>query len=348
MSTTANKMRAVQVVGYHQDLEMHEVDVPEATGPFDVVVRIGGAGVCRTDLHILEGQWEEKSGVTLPYTIGHENAGWVHAVGSAVTNVREGDKVIVHPLITCGLCRACRTGDDVHCEISQFPGINTAGGYAEYLKTSARSVVPIDDSLEPADVAALADAGLTAYHAAAKAARRLTPRDTCVVIGAGGLGHIGIQVMKALSPANLVVVDRNPEALKLALSIGADHGVVAEGKQVEEVLEITRGLGAEVVLDFVGEGGSTAEGLAMTRQAGDYHVVGYGENINVQTIDLISAEKNILGNLVGSYNDLCDLMALAARGAVTLHTQKYALDDFQTAISDLDAGRVRGRAILTP
>ncbi len=167
-------MRAVQVVAYHQHLEMAEVPVPEPTHPFDVVVRIGGAGVCRTDLHILEGQWEEKSGVDLPYTIGHENAGWVDGVGSAVTNVAEGDKVIVHPLVTCGLCRACRSGDDVHCAASTFPGINTNGGYAEYLKTSARSVVRLDDTLEPADVAALADAGLTAYHVAAKAARRLT------------------------------------------------------------------------------------------------------------------------------------------------------------------------------
>jgi NAD+-dependent secondary alcohol dehydrogenase Adh1 len=341
-------MRAVQVVGYHQNLEMTELPVPEPDGPWDVIVKIGGAGVCRTDLHILEGQWEEKSGVTLPYTIGHENAGWVHAVGSAVSNVAEGDKVIVHPLITCGLCRACRSGDDVHCENSQFPGINTHGGYAEYLKTSARSVVKLDDALEPAGVAALADAGLTAYHAAAKAARRLTPRDTCVVIGAGGLGHIGIQVLKALSPSRLVVVDRNPDALKLALSIGADDGIVAEGRQVEEVLELTGGNGAEVVVDFVGENGSTSEGIAMTREAGDYHVVGYGENVDVPTIDLISSEKNVIGNLVGSYNDLQDLMALAARGAVTLHTQKYALDDFQSAIDDLDNGRVRGRAILVP
>ncbi|MEU0266838.1 NAD(P)-dependent alcohol dehydrogenase [Nocardioides sp. NPDC006303] len=341
-------MRAVQVVGYHQPLAMAEVPAPEPTGPFDVVVKIGGAGVCRTDLHILEGQWEEKSGVALPYTIGHENAGWVHAVGDAVTNVAEGDKVILHPLITCGLCRACRSGDDVHCELNQFPGIDTNGGYAEYLKTSARSVVKIDDSLEPADVAALADAGLTAYHAAAKAARRLTPRDKCVVIGAGGLGHIGIQVLKALSPAELIVVDRNPDAVKLALDIGADHGVVAEGTQVDQVLELTSGAGAEVLVDFVGEGGATAEGVRMLRQAGDYHVVGYGENIDVPTIDIISAEINFIGNLVGSYNDLCDLMALAARGAVTLHTQKYALDDFQSAIDDLDNGRVRGRAILQP
>ncbi|MER7070504.1 NAD(P)-dependent alcohol dehydrogenase [Terrabacter sp. NPDC000476] len=341
-------MRAVQVVGYHENLEMAQVPVPEATGPFDVVVRIGGAGVCRTDLHILEGQWAEKSQVTLPYTIGHENAGWVHAVGSAVTNVKEGDKVIVHPLITCGLCRACRSGDDVHCESNQFPGIDTNGGYAEYLRTSARSVVRIDDSLEPKDVAALADAGLTAYHAAAKAARRLTPRDRVAVIGAGGLGHIGIQVLRALSPAEIVVVDRNPDAVKLAVAIGADHGIVADGSQVEQVLDLTGGHGAEVVVDFVGEGGATKEGVAMLRRAGDYHVVGYGENIDVPTIDIVSTEINVIGNLVGSYNDLCDLMALAARGAVTLHTQTYALDDFQSAIDDLNAGDVRGRAILVP
>ena len=341
-------MRAVQVIGYHQNLQMAELPIPTPTGPFDVVVKIGGAGVCRTDLHILEGQWAEKSQVQLPYTIGHENAGWVHAIGSAVSNVREGDKVIVHPLITCGLCRACRTGDDVHCEASSFPGIDTNGGYAEYLKTSARTVVKIDEALEPADVAALADAGLTAYHAAAKVARRLTPRDRCVIIGAGGLGHIGIQVLKALSPAELIVVDRNPEAVKLAVAIGAHHGVVADGSHVEQVLELTGGNGAEAVIDFVGEGGSTSEGVRMLHRAGDYHVVGYGENINVPTIDIISTEINFIGNLVGSYNDLCELMALAARGAVTLHTAKYRLDDFQSAIEDLDAGNVRGRAILIP
>lgn len=341
-------MRAVQVVGYHQELKMVEIPVPRVAGPFDVVVRIGGAGVCRTDLHILEGQWAEKSQVHLPYTIGHENAGWVHAVGDAVTNVKEGDKVILHPLITCGLCRACRSGDDVHCEKKQFPGIDTGGGYAEYLLTSARSVVKIDDTLEPADVAALADAGLTAYHAVAKAAKRLTPRDTCVVIGAGGLGHIGIQVLKALTPARIIIVERSAAALDLASDIGADIGVLADGSQIEQVLAFTGGNGAEAVIDFVGEEGATAHGIAMLRQAGDYYVVGYGENIDVPTIDIISAEINIVGNLVGSYNDLQDLMALAARGAVTLHTQKYTLDDFQQAIDDLEAGQVRGRAILVP
>jgi NAD+-dependent secondary alcohol dehydrogenase Adh1 len=341
-------MKAVQVVGYGEKLHLTEVDEPTIEGPHDVIVKIGGAGVCRTDIHILEGQWAQKSGVTLPYTIGHENAGWVHAVGSAVTNVSEGDKVILHPLVTCGLCRACRCGDDVHCEAQLFPGIDTAGGYAEYLRTSARSVVKLDDSLEPADVAALADAGLTAYHAAAKAARRLHPGDRCVVIGAGGLGHIGIQVLKAITAAELIVVDRNPEAVKLAVSIGADHAVVAAGDHVSEVLDVTGGNGAETVIDFVGEGGATKDGIAMLRRAGDYHIVGYGENIDIPTIDVISTEINFIGNLVGSYNDLCELMVLAARGAVRLHTTKYPLESFQDAMDDLDAGRIRGRAILTP
>ena len=246
----------------------------------------------------------------------------MHAVGSEVTNVKEGDKVIVHPLITCGLCRACRSGDDVHCEATSSPASTPTAGMPS---TSARrrAACAHRRSLEPKDVAALADAGLTAYHAAAKAARRLTPRDRCVVIGAGGLGHIGIQVLKALTPAEIIVVDRNPDALKLALSIGADHGVVAEGTQVEEVLELTDGHGAEVVVDFVGEGGATA-GCRDAAAGGDYHVVGYGENIDVPTIDIISTEINFIGNLVGSYNDLQSLMVLAAREHVKLHADVRA------------------------
>ena len=144
------------------------------------------------------------------------------------------------------------------------------------------------------------------------------------------------------------MVDRNPDAAKLAQNIGAHHAVVGDGTQVDQVLELTGGNGAEAIIDFVGEGGATAEGVRMLRRAGDYYVVGYGENIDVPTIDIISTEINFIGNLVGSYNDLQDLMALAAQGAVTLHTQKYALDDFQSAITDLDNGRVRGRAILVP
>lgn len=341
-------MKAVQVTAYHAPPVLVDVPDPEITGPLDVIVKVAGAGVCRTDLHILEGQWKDKSGVVLPYTIGHENAGWVEAVGQEVKNVRVGDPVILHPLVTCGLCRACRAGNDVHCVDSAFPGIDTDGGYAEYLKTTVRSVVALEPSLEPASVAALADAGLTAYHAVAKAARSLRPGDRAVVIGAGGLGHIGIQVLRALSPVEMIVIDRSPEALALALELGADHAVIADGSESERVLELTGGYGAEAVLDFVGEGGAVEVGLACLRRNGNYYVIGYGSNLVVPTIDVISTEINFIGNLVGSYNDLSELMVLAARDKVSLHTQRYPLASFQQALDDLAAGAVRGRAILIP
>jgi NAD+-dependent secondary alcohol dehydrogenase Adh1 len=341
-------MRAVQLGAYGSVPTLVDVPDPTIDGPLDVIVRVGGAGVCRTDLHVIEGQWREKSGVTLPYTIGHENAGWIEAIGSAVTNVQVGDPVILHPLSTCGLCRACRAGDDVHCENSSFPGIDSDGGYADYLKTSARSVVKLDSSLVPSEVAALADAGLTAYHAVAKASGTLRPGHKVVVLGAGGLGHIGIQVLAALSPAEMIVVDRSPEALALAKELGAGHTVLADGNQIETVLDITGGHGAEAVIDFVGEDGAVEDGVAMLRRAGSYYVIGYGGEIKIPTIDVISTEINFVGNLVGTYNDLVELMVLAAEGKVKLHTKTYALADFASALDDLDHGRVRGRAILVP
>jgi NAD+-dependent secondary alcohol dehydrogenase Adh1 len=339
-------MIAARLHRYHDPLTVESVAEPEITGPHDVIVRVGGAGLCRTDLHIQEGQWAEKSGVELPYTLGHENAGWVHAIGSDVTNVEVGDTVILHPLVTCGLCRACRAGDDVHCENSLFPGISVDGGFADLLKTGARSVVKLDTSLEPKDVAALADAGLTAIHAVKKAADILHPGTRAVVIGAGGLGHIGIQCLKAMTPAEIIVVDPSEKARALAGEIGADTTVPADGKQVDTVLEMTDGKGAEAIIDFVGEKGAIEDGVAMLQNAGSYFVIGYGENINVPTIDIISREINFIGNLVGSYNDLADLMTLTAQGKVALHTSTYPLDAVNDAMADLDQGRLQGRGIL--
>ena len=341
-------MKAVRLHRYNERLVVDEVPEPAITGPHDVIVRMGGAGLCRTDLHIIEGQWREKTGITLPYTLGHENAGWVHAVGSAVDHIAIGETVIVHPLITCGVCRACRAGDDMHCVRSAFPGISTDGGFAEFLKTGARAVVRLDPSLAPKDVAALADAGLTAYHAVKKAAARLYPGSRAVVIGAGGLGHIGIQCLKALTPAEIIVVDRSQGALDLARTWGADHTVLVDGTQVSQVKELTDGRGAEAVIDFVGEGGAIEDGLALLRRAGSYYSIGYGGTLTVPTIDIIATEVSFVGNLVGTYNDLVELMTLAAQGKVALHTATYALEAVNDAISDLESGRLRGRGILIP
>jgi NAD+-dependent secondary alcohol dehydrogenase Adh1 len=341
-------MRAVRLHGYHQQPVVEAVPEPTVKGPLDVIVKIGGAGVCRTDLHIIEGQWASAMNVPLPYTIGHENAGWVHEVGSAVTNVTVGDTVILHPTPTCGLCRACRAGQDMHCSNSAFPGLDSDGGMAELLLTSARACVKLESSTRPQDVAALADAGITAYHAVRKALPLLYPGTTCVVIGAGGLGHIGIQCLLALTAANVVVVDRNPDALKLAATLGAHHTVIADGGHVDAVKSLTDGAGAEVVLDFVAEQGAENDGFAMTGRGGSDFVIGYGGTLTIPTLDVISTERNVIGNIVGTYNELAELMVLAQAGKVTLHTKTYPLDAAPEALHDLDAGLVRGRAILVP
>jgi NAD+-dependent secondary alcohol dehydrogenase Adh1 len=344
-------MKAARLHEFHAPLVVEEVSDPHITSPYDVIVKVGAAGLCRTDLHIWEGQFAEaqkQANLSLPYSPGHENAGWVEAVGDAVTNVAAGDKVILHPLITCGLCRACRDGDDVHCENSSFPGLFAEGGFAQYIKTGARSVIKMDPSLEPADVAPLADAGLTAYHAVRKAVPLLYPGTRCAVIGAGGLGHIGIQCLKAMVPAEVIVLDVNEEALSLARGWGADHTVRVDGTQVSQVMDLTDGKGAEVVIDFVGESDAEHWGVDLLRRAGSFFVVGYGGALQVPTMRIILTEINFIGNLVGSYNDLVELMTLAAQGKVSLHTATYPLDDINTAIDDLNSGRLRGRGILVP
>src|SRR3954453_7276783 len=239
-------MKAVRLHGYHEQPVVEDVPEPTISGPLDVIVKIGGAGVCRTDLHIIEGQWEQAMSPTLPYTIGHENAGWVHEIGAGVTNVAVGDTVILHPTPTCGLSRACRAGQDMHCEQSSFPGLGVDGGMAEYLLTSARACVKLDPETQPKDVAALAAAGITAYHAVRKAIPLLYPGTSAVVTGAGGLGHIGIQCLAALTATRIIVVDRNPDALKLAEQLGANHTVVADGTHVDAVKDLTGGAGADL------------------------------------------------------------------------------------------------------
>lgn len=333
-----------------ESLKLEEIEEPKADGPFDVIVKIGAAGLCRTDIHIIEGQWapiQDADGNLLPYVLGHENCGWVEEVGSAVTNVAVGDTVILHPLITCGLCRYCRAGRDMQCENGAFPGISQDGGFAQLLKTSARACVKLDPILQPKDIAALADAGLTAHHAVRKSVPELYAGTNAVVIGAGGLGHIGIQCLKAMTPANVIVVDPNEEALALAKEWGADETVKVEDGYVDTVIEMTNG-GAEVVFDYVGERGAEDDAWNMTRPAGSHYIIGYGGTVEVPTIDIISTERNVIGNLVGTYNDLAELMNLTARGLVTLHTSTYPLDAVNDAIQDLNNGNLRGRGILIP
>jgi NAD+-dependent secondary alcohol dehydrogenase Adh1 len=341
-------MKAIRVHSYGQSPRLDDVPEPKATGPDDVVVRIGGAGLCRTDLHIIDGWLADLIPAELPVVLGHENAGWVHAVGPAVEHLAVGDPVICHPNLTCGVCRACRAGDDMRCvQGPNLPGLMCAGGMAELFKTSARAIVKLPVGAEPAEVAALADAGLTAYHAVNKAVPLLGPGSVAVAVGAGGLGHIGIQCLKAMTSAQVITVDTSEEALKLALTCRADHVITADGHQAQQVRDLT-GSGADAVFDFVGEDSTIDDSVAMLRPGGTYYLIGYGGTVTLPTMQLVLGEITVVGNLIGTNSDLADLVALAQQGKVVLHSTGYPLEAANDAIGDLRHGRIRGRAILIP
>lgn len=325
-----------------------EVPTPTIEKPTDVIVRLAGAGVCRTDLHVIEGLWREQVAVKLPYIMGHENAGWVEEVGAAVSSVKVGDPVICHPLATTGHSLEARRGNDMHSGEGRFPGIDSDGGYAEFFRTTERALVKLPATLSPKMVAPYADAGLSAYHAAKKAARNLLPTDFAVVIGAGGLGHIGIQALKALCAATVIVVDRSDTALALAAECGADFTVKADEDEVQAVASLTDGRGAKAVLDFVAEGPTVQKGFAMTANAGSYYVIGYGGKIEIPTMAMIVSEKSIVGNLVGTYSDLVELMRLAEKGLVKLAIREYPMSEANQALHDLHLGKIKGRAVLVP
>jgi NAD+-dependent secondary alcohol dehydrogenase Adh1 len=339
-------MKAVRVHEYKKSPSLDEVPQPDLESHDDVLVRVGGAGVCRTDLHVVDGWFQDVMPVEAPFILGHENAGWVEAVGRDVTGIAVGDAVIVHPLRTCGVCWGCRLGEDMYCSLSSFPGVNADGGYAEYLRATARSLLVLPASVTPAAVAPHADAGLTAYRAVRKAAAILQPGQTVAVLGVGGLGHIAIQLLAAMTPARIIAIDPSATGQALANELGAD--LVLGEDPAEAVLAATGGNGADVILDFVGENGTPGVAIEIVRQGGTYLVVGYGGELDIPTMALVLKEVRIEGNLVGNHRDFAELMALVGAGKVHLHTQAYALEDAARALDDLDNGRVKGRAVLTP
>jgi NAD+-dependent secondary alcohol dehydrogenase Adh1 len=340
-------MRAALLSGYHRPLELVDRPEPEPVSPRDVVVRVGAAGVCATDLHAIEGLMEP-AGVRLPLVLGHENAGWVHAVGDDVTAASVGDAVLVYPAYSCGLCVPCRRGLDVHCERHQFTGLTRDGGFSEFVLVDERSLIPLPDGVEPVDVAPHADAGITAYHAVKKLVPRLVPGTTAAVIGVGGVGHVALQLVRVLGSGSVVAVDTDERRRRLARELGADEVVGEQEDVVGAVRELTGGAGADVVLDFVGTDATHAAGTAMLARRGLYSVVGYGGTVSVPSIALVSGESEIAGNLVGSWIDLWELLQLHARGLVELRSQTHRLEEVNDVLDRLRAGDVTGRAVLVP
>jgi NAD+-dependent secondary alcohol dehydrogenase Adh1 len=339
-------VKAARLHAYREPFRLEDVEEPHITGTRDIVVRVAAAGLCRTDLHIIDGMLEPY-GVRLPYIPGHESAGWVEEIGPEVRTVAVGDAVVVDPNDSCGLCGPCREGLDTYCEALRMPGFTADGGFAELMITSERGVVRLPAGLSPVDMAPHADAGLAAYRAVKKAARLLRAGEDVVVLGAGGLGHIAIQFLKHLTPAGVIAVDISDAALGLAREVGADHTVAGGEGVVASVRRISAG-GVAAVIDFVGEGQAPRQAIEMLRRGGTYFMVGYGGNLDVPASTIVANELSIVGNLVGTHAELEEVVGLAAAGNVTLRTRTYPLADINTAVEDLRRGQLVGRAVLLP
>jgi NAD+-dependent secondary alcohol dehydrogenase Adh1 len=312
-----------------------------------VLIKIEGAGVCATDLHAIDGEMEP-AGVTLPLVLGHENAGRVAAVGDLVSTVVVGDPVLVFPPYSCGLCVACRRGIDMHCDQHQFTGLTMDGGFAEYVVVSERSVVKLPLGTNPVEVAPYADAGVTAYHAIKRVAHLAVPGATAVVIGIGGVGHVGLQLLRELgSGALMVAVDPNPLRRALAASLNAD-AVLDSVEVVDAVRDLTDGRGADLVIDFVGTQQTHEDGAGMLAKGGTYSIVGFGGMVTVPSAAMVGNEQAIVANLVGTWVDLWEVMQLHARGKLTLKTETHRLEDVNDVLAKLREGEVTGRAVLSP
>jgi NAD+-dependent secondary alcohol dehydrogenase Adh1 len=340
-------VKAALMSAYHRPLELVERPEPEPRRPRDVVVRIGGAGVCATDLHAIDGLMEV-AGVKVPLVLGHENAGWVHAVGDGVTAASVGDPVLLYPPYSCGLCVPCRRGLDMHCERHEFTGLTRDGGFAEYVLVDERSLVPLPPGLDPAETAPQADAGLTAYHAVKRLLPRLVPGTTTVLIGIGGVGHIALQLVRVLGGGAAIAVDTDERRRKLAAELGADEVLGEEADVVGAVRELTGGSGADVVLDFVATDETHAAGVEMLAQRGLYSTVGYGGLVSVPSVAFVSREIEVVGNLVGNWVDLWEIVQLHGRGEITLRTEAHPLEDVNEVLDRLRQGDITGRAVLVP
>jgi propanol-preferring alcohol dehydrogenase len=345
-------MQALQITRWKTAPQLVEVAEPEP-GPGQVVVRIGGAGACHSDLHLLHDFDEGMLPFGPPFTLGHENAGWVHALGPGVDGLEVGQPVAVYGSWGCGWCKRCRLGMENYCERQAELGVYGAGlgldgGMASFmLVPSPRLLVPLD-ALDPADAAPLTDAGLTPYHAVKRSLHLLEPGSTAVVIGIGGLGHLAVQILRALSACRIIAVDQRDEALQLASDSGADHTLKPGADAAAEIRELTKDLGADVVIDVVGADDTLALATAVSRPLGHVTLVGLAGGSVPFSFFSQPYEVSLATTYWGSITELMEVIALAEAGHLRPHVVRFTLEEAATVYEKLAAGEIAGRAVVTP
>ncbi|MBK5218353.1 MAG: NAD(P)-dependent alcohol dehydrogenase [Thermoleophilia bacterium] len=344
-------MKAYQLIAWQSQPELRDVPVPEP-GPGQVLIKIAGAGACHSDLHLME--WPPGTmGFDPPFTLGHENAGWVEAIGAGVEGLQSGEAVAVYGPWGCGRCRSCRLSAENYCErqaeIGAFGGgLGLDGGMAEYmLVPHSRLLLPLGD-LDPRDAAPLSDAALTPYHAIKRSLHLLVPGSTAVVIGVGGLGHMGVQILRALSPARIVAVDISAEKLRLAREVGADEAIEAGSEAAAEIRELTAGLGAELVVDMVGSEDSIALAAQVARFESQVTVVGLAGGKFEFGFGALPFEAQLTIPYWGSAVELAEVLDLARAGKIRAHVERFELDRAGDAYARMREGSLEGRAVICP
>lgn len=328
-------------------------DVPDPEpGPGQVLLEVTAAGVCHSDIAVMS----MPAGALrfpLPLTLGHEGAGTVAALGEGATGFAVGDSVAVYGPWGCGACHMCAQGKENYClraaELHIFPpGLGTPGAIAQYLLVDdPRHLVPLGD-LDPVRSVPLTDAGLTPYHAIKTSLPRLVGGSTAVVIGAGGLGHVAIQLLRALSPARVVALDVAPEKLELAAEVGAHTTLMSDERAPAAVKELTGGRGAEAVFDFVGAPATVALASACAGVESDVTIVGIGGGSAQVGFGVTPYDAAFRAPYWGTRAELIEVLALARAGSVAVHVETYSLAEAPKAYERLRAGRVRGRAVIVP
>lgn len=348
-------MKALRLTSWKSEATLQEVSRPQA-GPGQVVLQVGGAGACHSDLHLMH---DFEPGVLPwgpPFTLGHENAGWVHQVGEGVSGFEPGQPVAVVGAWGCGRCEHCRAGLETYCERpSEAPvpggggGLGLDGGMAEYmLVPHTRFLVPLPDGLSPSSAAPLTDAALTPYHAIRRSLHKLVPGSTTVVIGVGGLGHLAVQVLTAVSATRVVAIDPRESARQLAKSGGADIVLEPGPDTTDEVREATNGNGADLVLDMVGSDTTLATAAGCVRQLGDLTIVGLGGGTLPVSFFGVPYECSVQTTYWGNRSELVEVLDLAARGLLTPDITTFPLEEAPAAYAGLAAGELSGRAVIVP
>lgn len=344
-------MKAFQLVSWGKPAELRETSIPQP-GPGEVLIKVAGAGACHSDLHLMD--WPEgKLPWKVPFTLGHENAGWVHAVGAGVTSFSIGDAVLVYGPWGCGACRTCRLGRENYCErAASIPasggGLGVDGGIAEYmLVPSTRLLIPIGD-LDPVQAAPLADAALTPYHAIAKSRDKLHPGSTAVVIGIGGLGQMGVQLLKATTAARVIAVDTDDKKLEAARRFGADVVIRSDDKAIAAIRAETGGIGADVVLDMVGADATLAIAARSLRSEGRLVIIGLAGGALPVSFFGVPYGAEVATSYWGTVTELIELVALARAGRIKLEVETFPLEQAAQVYDRLRRGEIRGRAVIVP